>query len=65
MRDTISRISRDEFVICYFNGYSTAEECTLILDRLMAAIGESVSADGIRMLRMLGQHRRHPLPGRQ
>lgn len=46
--DTISRIGGDEFVILLADIHS-AEECTLILDRLMAAIGESVSASGIQI----------------
>ena len=46
--DTISRIGGDEFVILLAD-IRSAEECTLILDRLMAAIGESVSASGIQI----------------
>lgn len=46
--DTLSRIGGDEFVILLTDIHS-AEESTLILDRLMAAIGESVSACGIQI----------------
>ena len=46
--DAVFRIGGDEFVILLADIHS-AEECTLILDRLMAAIGESVSASGIQI----------------
>ncbi len=46
--DTISRIGGDEFVILLVD-IRSAEECTLILDRLMAAINAPVCANGVQI----------------
>ena len=46
--DTLSRIGGDEFVILLADIVS-AEDCILVLDRLLAAIGQAVSANGVQI----------------
>lgn len=46
--DTLSRIGGDEFVLLLAD-IASAEDCTLILDRLLAAIGEPVNANGVQI----------------
>lgn len=46
--DTLSRIGGDEFVILLAD-ITSAEDCTLVLDRLLAAISEAVNTNGVQI----------------
>lgn len=62
--DTLARMGGDEFVVI-LSDIGTPEECTLILDRILAAARQTVVLEGHPPHPDIGQRGREPLPGRQ